>query len=497
MNELYTKFHQLRSNISDLAYTHAVLNWDMEIYMPKGGSDFRSQQISTLAGLVHDLSTSNEMGDLLAKLAKDDTLNAIERRNVQESVRLYERERKLDNDFVKRLSQAISQSYKAWMQARDKDDFKVFAPQLKEVFELSREKAARFGYQGHPYDALLDEYEPGMKTNTLDTVFSGVKSKLGAFINKIKDQEAPDQAILNADFPIQAQEALCKTIATGLGFDWNRGRLDISEHPFTTSFNPNDVRITTRYKENNLLESVWGVIHEVGHGLYEQGLPDSQYGLPAGEPVSLAIHESQSRLWENNVGKSFNFIDAYWDTFQNSFPEAFANKSSQSFFKAINKIEPNLIRTDSDEVTYHFHILLRYEIEKGLMEGSLDILDLEDIWNSKIKEYLGLDVPSPKLGVLQDIHWSHGSIGYFPTYSLGTFYAAQFYATAAKAIPDLDHQIHHKNFAPLLVWLRENIHRLGHQYDSEELCLKVRGEPLNYNYFDEYIHHKFGQVYKF
>ncbi len=497
MNTLYEKFHRLRSNISDLAYTHAVLNWDMEIYMPRGGSDFRSQQIATIAGMVHDLSTSNEMGELLHKLAADTSLSFIERRNVQESMRLYERERKLDNDFVKRLSQSISQSYKAWMEAREKNDYKVFAPLLKDVFELSKEKASRYGYTGHPYDALMDEYEPGMSTTRVDEVFTQVKPQLSAFLDKIKHSSPPDMSILNGHFDMKAQEELCKVLATGLGFDWNCGRLDISEHPFTTSFNARDVRITTRYKENNLLESIWGVIHEVGHGLYEQGLPVEQYGLPCGEPVSLSIHESQSRLWENNVGKSLAYIETYWSEFQHAFPDAFKGKSAKEFFKALNKVEPNLIRTDSDEVTYHFHILLRYEIEKGLIEGSMEVNDLEEIWNSKIKEYLGLDVPSPKVGVLQDIHWSHGSIGYFPTYSLGTFYASQFYHFAEKAIPDLQKNIEQKNFAPLLSWLRTNIHSLGHQYDSEDLCEKVCGEKLNYKYFDQYIHKKFGQVYEF
>ena len=497
MTTLYQKFHQLRSNISDLAYTHAVLNWDMEIYMPRGGSDFRSQQIATIAGMVHDLSTSNEMGDLLHQLAANESLGFIEKRNVQESMRLYERERKLDNEFVKRLSQSISQSYKAWMEAREKNDYGIFAPMLKDVFEMSREKAARYGYASHPYDALMDEYEPGMTTTRVDEVFREVKPQLSAFLDKIKHSSAPDMSILNGHFDMKAQEELCKKLATGLGFDWNCGRLDVSEHPFTTSFNARDVRITTRYKENNLLESIWGVIHEVGHGLYEQGLPPEQYGLPCGEPVSLSIHESQSRLWENNVGKSYAYIETYWEDFQNAFPENFKGKSAKEFFKALNKVEPNLIRTDSDEVTYHFHILLRYEIEKGLIEGSLDVADLEEIWNYKIKEYLGLDVPNPKVGVLQDIHWSHGSIGYFPTYSLGTFYASQFYHYADKAIPDLQGNIEKKNFAPLLGWLRTNIHSLGHQYDSEDLCEKVCGEKLNYKYFDEYIHKKFGQVYEF
>jgi carboxypeptidase Taq len=495
MNEKYEKFRQIRSNIADLGNTHAVMHWDMEINMPAGGSDFRSQQISTLAGIIHDMMVSNEMGDILHSLNEQDGLTFKEKANVKESLRTYEREKKLDNAFVTKFSKTVSEAYQAWMKARGANDYKIFAPKLKEIFDLSREKAEKYGYTDHPYDALLDEYEPELTTKKVDEVFVGVKKGLAAVLDKIKDARQPDMSILAGTFDKNRQEELCRILATDMGFDWNCGRLDVSEHPFTTSFSPHDVRITTRYKETNFLESIWGVIHETGHALYEQGLPVSEYGLPSGEPVSLGIHESQSRLWENNVGKSLNYIDGYWKTFQKYFPDNFKDRSEADFFKALNKVEPNLIRTDSDEVTYHFHVLLRYEIEKGLIEGSLKVEDLEEIWNAKIKTYLGLDVPSPKMGILQDIHWSHGSVGYFPTYSLGTFYAAQFYVTANKAIPGLDEKIRNRQFSELLSWLRENIHSYGHIYNSEELCKKITGEGLNYRYFDEYIHAKFASVY--
>jgi carboxypeptidase Taq len=329
----------------------------------------------------------------------------------------------------------------------------------------------------------------------VEKVFVDVKKNLAAFFSKIKDRPEPEQNFLHSHFDKEKQLELCKNIITDLGYEWNAGRLDLSEHPFTTSFNARDSRITTRVNENDLRESVWGSIHEAGHALYELGLPTSEYGLPSGSPVSLGIHESQSRLWENNVGKSYNFIETYWPLFQQYFPDAFSKVSDMEFFRGLNTVKPDLIRINSDEVTYHFHILLRFEIEKSLIEGKTEVKDLEEIWNSKIKEYIGLDVPSPKMGVLQDIHWSHGSFGYFPTYSLGSFYASQFYHFADKAIPDLETDIQSKNFKPLLHWLRDNIHQYGHTYSSEELCVKATGEGLDYRYFNDYLDKKYALVY--
>lgn len=495
MTNLYTKYKEMKQKISDLGNTLAVMHWDQEVNMPEKGAHFRAQQISTLSGIVHELSTSAELEETLLALEKEKNLSFEQKRNVEESLRILRKDKKLNKDFVVKFSKAVSEAYQSWLQAKAESKFSIFAPKLNEIVELSKHKAEMLGYKDHPYDALMEDYEPGLTTAHVQKVFEDVKIQLGIFFEKIKDKPQPDDSILEGNFDKDKQFELSKKIVADLGYDFEAGRLDLSPHPFSTGFNPQDVRITTRINENQLSESIWGAIHETGHALYEQGLKPEEYGLPSGEPVSLSIHESQSRLWENNVGKSWTYMNAYWPLFQQYFPENFANKNAEDFFKAINKVQPNLIRIDADEVTYHFHVLLRFEIEKALIEGSAKIDDLEELWNSKIKEYLGLDVPSASQGVLQDIHWSHGSFGYFPTYSLGSFYAAQFYHAAQKAIPDLETQIAGKNFSSLLRWLRENIHQYGHLYSSEELCHKVTGEGLNYKYFNDYLYQKYTKVY--
>jgi carboxypeptidase Taq len=282
-----------------------------------------------------------------------------------------------------------------------------------------------------------------------------------------------------------------------MGYDFAAGRQDISTHPFTTSFSGSDVRVTTRINQNDLNEMIWSTIHEGGHALYEQGLPDSEYGLPSGEAISLGIHESQSRLWENNVGRSLPFWKANFEELKSYFPENLAEVSATEFYKAMNIVKPSLVRTAADELTYHFHILIRFEIEKQLMEKALSVNDLPTLWNKKYKEYLDLDVPDDASGILQDIHWSHGSFGYFPTYSVGSFYAAQFFAKAKKDIPELNENIGEPEMKKLLVWLRDNIHIHGRTYNSDEVCVRVTGESLNFNYFMDYARGKYKDIYMF
>lgn len=496
MDGLYQKYVDIRKRITDLDNILAVLGWDQEVDMPIDGAAFRAQQIATLSGMQHDISTSQEYIDIVEKLTDDKTLDFKQRKNIQESWRIVSKTRKLSRDFMERESRTGSEAYQSWIKARQENNFTVFAPKLKEVVDLQREKADLIGYKVSPYDTLLDDYEPGLTTDTIEKIFIDVKQGLTEFFAKIKGRPDPDNSFFNNHFDKSKQLELCRELVTDMGYDWKAGRLDLSEHPFTTSFSMQDVRITTRVSETDLRESIWGSIHEAGHALYEQGLPVSEYGLPSGSAVSLGMHESQSRFWENNVGKSQTYIKTYLSLFQKHFPDAFGNISDMQFFRGLNTVKPDLIRINSDEVTYHFHILLRYEIEKSLIEGKTEVKDLEEIWNSKIKEYLGLDVPSPKMGVLQDIHWSHGSFGYFPTYSLGSFYAAQFYHFAEQAIPELQSEFESKNFRHVLDWLRENIHQHGHSYSSEELCKKVTGEGLNFKYFKDYLGKKYALVYQ-
>ncbi len=361
---------------------------------------------------------------------------------------------------------------------------------------ICREEAELAGYQSHPYDALLDVYEPDAKTKDLARLFKDVREQLTKFVKTIRQRSPIKNQFLYQHYEHKKQWEYGLHLLKNMGYDFEAGRQDISEHPFTINFSPEDVRVTTRIDENNFANMTWSCIHEGGHALYEQGLPTTQYGLPLGTFISLGIHESQSRLWENNVGRSLVYWKAHYKKLKKLFPENLKAISVKKFYRGINKITPSLIRTESDELHYHFHILIRFEIEKALIENSLKVNDLEEAWNAKYKDYLGLKVLDARRGILQDIHWSHGSIGYFPTYSLGSFYAAQFFQQAQKDIPDLLKNIEGGNNQPLLDWLRRNIHRHGRFYNAEELCEKVTGEKLNFKYFMSYVEKKFGEIYR-
>ncbi len=494
---LYQQFVALKQEQADINYTLALMQWDQEVYMPKGGAEMRARQISSLAGYSHELATSSKYEETLLALQESfKDFNTVEQTNIQESLKTLRKNKTLDKDFVVRFNQTVSESYQSWVKAREENSYTHFGPHLGQVIELSKERAQRYGYTHHPYDALMDDYEPEMTTETIKSVLSSLKPFLTDLIRKIRDQPQPDQSLFHKKYPVADQFRLCSDLAKEIGFNFNDGRLDLSPHPFTTSFNAQDVRITTRLNEDLMTESIWGTLHESGHGMYEQGLPANQYGLPAGEATSLGIHESQSRLWENNVGKSLSYIKHIWPQLTAYFPAQLAGSTPDQFFKGLNIIHPDLIRINSDEVTYHLHIMIRFEMELAMLEDQVSINELPALWNQKIKDYLGLDVPGDAQGILQDIHWSHGSIGYFPTYTLGSLYAAQFFAFADKSIQNLDNQILEGNYAPLLQFLRTNIHIYGKQFNSEELCNRICGEGLNPAYFEQYITSKYSQIYQ-
>jgi carboxypeptidase Taq len=495
MNYTYQEFKSYLQKIADFNNLNSLAGWDQEVMMPNKAMEFRARQMATVSGHIHDLFTNDEFLFSLHYLKKQNNLNRVETANIIETSRILEKKKKLPTALVELESRTISQAYQSWLNARSEDKFKTFLPKLKEIIDIQKKKADLQGYDGHPYDALLDDYEPGLTTESVDNLFTSVKTNILNLVKNTGTQTQPEFGFLHGKFDKESQIALCKKIITDLGYDWETGRIDLSEHPFSISFNPFDVRITTRVNENDIQECLWGAIHETGHALYELGLPPSEYGLPSGSPASLSIHESQSRFWENNIGKSFDFIKAYFPLLTQFFPDQFKKRSGSDFFKGLNIIKPDLIRINSDEVTYHLHILLRYEIEKDLIAGALKVEDIEEVWNDKVFQYLGLTVPSPKKGVLQDIHWSHGSFGYFPTYSLGSFYAAQFYYAAEKSISDLSTRIFNKDYTPILNWLRENIHCYGHSYSSEEICIKATGESLNFKYFYKYILKKYSMIY--
>lgn len=490
----YKKFTERMQKIADINNSAALLQWDQEVYMPPKSAGRRAQQLSTLAGLAHEMFTADETGNLLDALANAN-LNDDERANVVYTKEEYDKYKKVPKEFVEKTSAAISKAFQSWNKAKQAKDFSLYAPDLEALLELKLQECEYLGYEGHPYNAQLDIYEKNMTVDQLEVLFGQVKERLFPFIEKIYQAEQVSDALMCQPFDKDKQWDYGIEILKQIGYDMDAGRQDISSHPFTTNFSATDVRVTTRIDENNLSEMLWSTIHEGGHALYEQGLKDENYGLPSGSYLTLGMHESQSRLWENNVGRSLNFWQGNFARLQQVFPQQLGNYSATDFFKAMNKVQPSPIRTNADELTYHFHVLIRYEIEKELFEKKLKVADLKDKWNAMYKQYLGLDIKNDAEGILQDIHWSHGSFGYFPTYSIGSFYAAQLYAKAVQDIAGLEDDIRAKNPAKLLNWLQTNIHQHGRRYKADELCKRVTGEILNFDYFMRYVEEKYASIY--
>ncbi|GAA4727951.1 carboxypeptidase M32 [Flavisolibacter ginsenosidimutans] len=481
--------------IADIKAASAVLQWDQETYLPQGGAHFRGQQISTLSELAHGLFSEDSLGDLLRELVQKEELTPAQKRNVERTLEDYKKNKKYTSAFVRALSEQINKTFHAWIEARKQNSFSVYEKDLDALIKLKKEETQILGFVHHPYDALLDEYEKGATVSLLDKTFATLLPPLEELFQKITAAPQVDSSFLHQHFPEQQQWQWGLHLIKQLHFDFEKGRQDKSEHPFSTSFSPQDVRITTRIDENDFGNMTWSCIHETGHALYEQGLPDDQYGLPLGEACSYSIHESQSRLWENNVGRSKDFWQFYYPQLQQYFPGQFHNVDLERFYKGINKVQPSLIRTEADEISYHFHVFIRYELEKKLIEGALATADIPVFWNEGYKTYLGVTVPDDKRGCLQDVHWSHGSFGYFPTYSLGSFYAAQFFAKAKNEIATLSGEITEGNTESLLQWLRTKIHSKGRYFTSEGLCKDITGEGLNGRYFLNYAQEKYTGIY--
>ena len=481
--------------IADVRNAGAVLQWDQETYLPPKGAHFRGQQISTLSEISHRMFSEESLGNLLTDLLAKDDLTPAQKRNVERTWEDYSKNKKYSSAFVRSLSDQINKTFHAWIESRRQNSFALYEKDLDALVRLKREEAELLGYEGHSYNALLDEFEKGATVPLLDQTFGNLLPGLKDLREKIAAQPQVDDSFLRLHFPKNRQWEWSLFLIRQLGFDFDAGRQDISEHPFSTSFNSADVRITTRIDESDFGNMTWSCIHETGHGLYEQGLPSDQYGLPLSEACSYSIHESQSRLWENNVGRSLRFWSHYYPALQEYFPEQFGTVSLDRFYKGINKVQPSLIRTESDEITYHFHVYVRYELEKRLIEGSLATRDIPAFWNAQYRELLGVEVPDDKQGCLQDVHWSHGSFGYFPTYSLGSFYAAQFFAKARSAMPDLEDSMAKGQTTGLLQWLRTNVHQRGRWLNSEELCQEITGQPLDIKYFMDYLLEKYVPIY--
>jgi len=495
MSTTYETFISLVKEANLLASVESLLDWDSETVMPENGLSARAEQLSMVAALAHQKRTDPRIGELLGTLEKM-TGEELAAANVREVRRTYDRAVKIPEELVRRIARASTLGKDAWGKARASDDFPKFAPHLAELLDLKRQVADLIGHTGERYDALLDEFEPGMTTAEVGRIFDSLRKPLADFVKALAaSPKKPDAAILHRRFPRAAQEKFGRRMAEVIGFDFASGRLDVSKHPFCSGTSPGDVRLTTRYYEDFFSPSVFGVLHEAGHGLYEQGLPREHMFTPMGQATSLGIHESQSRLWENFVGRSRAFWERFFPEAREAFAESLGDVSLDAFVSAINTVEPSLIRVEADEVTYNLHIILRFEMERAMLSGKLAVKDVPEAWNAKMKELLGVTPPSNREGCLQDIHWSMGAFGYFPTYALGNLYAAQFFEAAGKAIPDLAHRIRRAEFAPLLDWLRENIHRHGQRYRAADLVQRVTGQPLSIDPFLQYIRGKFAPIY--
>jgi carboxypeptidase Taq len=462
----------------------AVLAWDERTQMPAKGADHRAAQSAAMAKLVHERFTSKRIGELLATveaspLVRDRDSDAAV--NVRETRRAYDRATKLPTALVEALSHAEVLGQQAWGEAKGKNDYPQFRPWLEKLLDLKRQEAKCVGSaSGEMYDALLDQFEPGETAAGIRKTFDALRAPLVDFVGRIvqSGRTAPVE-ILERSYPAAAQERLSREAAARVGFEFAAGRLDVSLHPFCTGLGPGDTRMTTRYDDKYFGDAFFGVLHETGHALYDQGLDRAHFGTPRGEACSLGIHESQSRMWENLVGRSRAFWRFYFPRAKEVFAESLADVDPERWYFAINDVRPSLIRTESDEATYNLHIMLRFELEQALLNDELKPADLPAAWNERMKSYLGVEPPDDTRGCLQDIHWSGGAIGYFPTYTLGNLYAAQFFEEARKDLGDLDAQFARGEFAPLLKWLRENIHRHGKRYTAGELAQRVTGKPLD------------------
>lgn len=498
MNNLFEQFKEKLLEIEHLSAALGLLEWDTNVNMPPKGSEMRGKTVSVLSALIHEKMMDKDFESMLTKLKLDldkNLLNPEQAAIVREEYRLFNKEKKLPASFVKELAETTSSAHTIWVEAKKKSDFKKFAPQLTKIVELKRTQAKLIGYKDSSYDALLDDFEPNLSSAEVSLVFEHLKDFLVPFLQKIRNSNQIDTSVLKGRFELPKQQQFNALVAKEVGYDFEAGRMDESAHPFSLSFNPLDARITTRYKEEDFYYSLGSTIHEVGHALYEQGLKPEHFGTPLGNSVSLGIHESQSRVWENMVGKSFPFWKYFFPKAKQHFPHALDKINLEQFFKAINAVKPSLIRTESDEVTYNLHIIIRFEIEKALIEGTIEVNDLPKIWNEKYKEYLGVEVPNDTQGILQDVHWSGGLFGYFPTYSLGNLYSAQFFAQASKDIENLDNLFEKGQFQPFLQWLRTNIHQHGKMYSAHDLCQRVTGDGLNPKHYIDYITQKFSALY--
>ncbi|GHO44331.1 carboxypeptidase M32 [Ktedonospora formicarum] len=485
--------------IADLGSMAALADWDQQTGMPEGASEVRAHQMATLQGLIHERVTDPRGGELLAALedvVKQQEYTDADRGLVYQARRSYDQATKLPRDMVEEMERVRVKSFDAWVKARQHNDFASFSPWLQRTVEFQREIADRFGYKECRYDALLDLYEPELTASRVDVLFAPVREVSASVLKRIQESgKKVDTSILSQSFPIEKQQEVNKRLLEGMGYDFNRGQIAVSAHPFTTSFgSPLDVRLTTRYDEKNLPWSIMSSLHEGGHAVYEQGCAPSLLRTPLANGASMGVHESQSRLWENAIGRSEAFWRGQFPALQSAFPEQFQGVDATTFAYALNNVEPSLIRTEADEVTYNLHIIIRFEIERALINGDIAVESLPSLWNAKYKEYLGVVPPTDSLGVLQDVHWASG-FGYFPSYTLGNLYGAQIYSTLRSKFPDFDARLEQGDTRFALTWLQEHMYVYGAAFKPANLLKRIVGEEADPGYFVRYLTEKFSKIY--
>lgn len=498
MNEKMDKLKSLTAEVADLQAISALLGWDQLVNMPEGGAEDRGEQISTLEGLIHVKFTSPEIGRLIDDLSpevKDMDPDSDDARFWKVTKREYEKQTKVSPEFVSEFARVSTVAQSVWEKAKAASDFKKFQPHLEKLVELRRLYADFFKPWDHVYDPLLDDFEPGMKSIEVQEIFNKLRPKQVELIKAIGAKPQVDRSFLKLEYPAMKQREFGEMVISQFGYDWSHGRQDESVHPFTSNFGLNDVRITTRFNPLYLPSALFSTMHECGHALYELGIAKKYNRSLLGGGASMAVHESQSRMWENLIGRSKPFWAHYFPKLKEMFPSQLGNLDLESFYKGINAVEPSLIRVEADEATYNLHIMLRLEMEIALMEGSLAVKDAPEMWNEKIKDYLGLTPPNDGEGILQDVHWSFGGFGYFPTYALGNLVSAQIWEAMAKDIQDINDQVGQAKFDGILGWLRENLHKYGAKYEPQELVEKVTGSKITPEPYIRYLETKYKEVY--
>jgi carboxypeptidase Taq len=498
MSEKLKRLKELLGEVSDISHAAAVLGWDQQVNIPPKGHEARGQQLATLSKIAHEKSTTHEIGKLIDDLKKEfggANPASDEAAMIRVASRSYDKATRVPSDFIAEQAVVSSKAFEAWGEARAKSDFSIFRPHLEKIVELVRKYVSFFPPTEHPYDTLLDDYEPGMKTADVKAIFDGLRPKQVELIKAINSAKQVKADFLFRKYNEKKMLNFGVEVVTKYGYDWSRGRQDKALHPFEETLSANDVRITTRFEEDNPTAMLFSTMHEAGHGMYEQGVNLAYERTPLESGTSLAVHESQSRMWENLVGRSLPFWEYFFPKFKKTFPKQLDGVSVKTFYKAINKVEPSLIRVNADEATYNLHVMLRLELEIAMLEGRVEIKDLPELWNTKMKEYLGITPPNDAKGVLQDVHWAGGMLGYFSTYALGNLISAQLWEKINEDISGLEDQICKGNFSELLGWLQKNIYQHGQKFEPQTLVEKVTGSKIKSEPYVRYLTKKYSVIY--